>query len=254
MGQGMGRENVMAVTGGASGIGLAAASKWVECGGSVVLLDFDLAAAQRASRDLGPAGRALFIDVADSQSVAQAFEDIASREQRIDALVNSAGIARPAPSADMTEEEFGSVMNIHVHGTFRVSQAARKLLSASGQGSIVNLASVAALAGMPGRANYTAAKSAIAGLTRTLAVEWASESIRVNAVGPGYVRTPFTDVLIEQGKLRTEGIEARTPLGRFAKPEEIANVIHFLATNDSSYVTGHLLMADGGLTVQGDWY
>ncbi|WP_313811295.1 SDR family NAD(P)-dependent oxidoreductase [Glutamicibacter sp.] len=250
----MNRENVMAVTGGASGIGFASASKWVEQGGSAVLLDYDLAAAQRASQDLGPAARALYIDVADAQSVVQAFADLAAKEQRIDALVNSAGIARPAPSSEMTEDEFGSVMDIHVNGTFRVCQAARKLLSASGRGSIVNLASVAAIAGMPGRANYTAAKSAIAGLTRTLAVEWAPEGIRVNAVGPGYVRTPFTDVLIGQGKLRTDGIEARTPLGRFAQPEEIANVIHFLATTDSSYVTGHLLMADGGLTVQGDWY
>lgn len=250
----MKRENVMAVTGGASGLGYAAASKWVESGGSAVLLDFDISAARRASKSLGPAARALFVDVADAQSVVQAFADIASKERRIDALVNSAGIARPAPSSGMTEEEFSSVMDIHVNGTFRVAQAARRLLSASGHGSIVNLASVAAVVGMPGRANYTAAKSAIAGLTRTLAVEWAPESIRVNAVGPGYVRTPFTDALIEQGQLRTDGIEARTPLGRFAQPEEIANVIHFLASVDSSYVTGHLLMADGGLTVQGDWY
>jgi len=245
---------VMAITGGASGIGLSAASEWVDSGGRVVLLDRDESALAAATDRLGPASRAIPVDVMDTASVAAAFADLAASEGELAALVNSAGIARPAPSATMTDEDFTTVMDIHVNGTFRVCQAAYPLLRSSGAGSIVNVASVAALAGMPGRSNYTAAKAAIAGLTRTLAVEWAGEGIRVNAVGPGYVRTPFTDTLVAQGKLRAKGIERRTPLGRFAEPGEIAQAVMFLATSPSSYITGHLLMADGGLTIQGDWY
>ncbi len=243
----------MAITGGASGIGLETARQWVAAGRRVVLLDRDAQSLQEAVQQLGPQARSLVLDVREPASVTEAFEDITAQEGELAALVNSAGIARPAPSASMSEEDFSTVMDIHVNGTFRICQAARPLLAEHG-GSIVNLASVAAQVGMPGRANYTAAKAAIAGLTRTLAVEWAGDGIRANAVGPGYVATPFTDTLIAQGKLRTEGIERRTPLGRFARPEEIASAILFLATEQSSYVTGHLLMADGGLTIQGDWY
>jgi NAD(P)-dependent dehydrogenase (short-subunit alcohol dehydrogenase family) len=146
------------------------------------------------------------------------------------------------------------MLNIHLTGTMRTCRAAYQLLRQSGGGTIVNLASVAALTGMPGRASYTTAKAGIAGLTRTLAVEWAPEGIRTNAVGPGYVRTALTETLVAEGKLDDAPIKARTPLGRFAEPQEIAEVIYFLSSAASSYVNGHLLMADGGMTVDGNWY
>lgn len=245
---------VAAITGGASGIGLAFAQHWIKDGGQAVLLDLSADALESAVRQLGPQARGVRMDVTDTASVDAAFTDIEDREGGLDVLVNSAGIARPAASHEMSDRDFTRVMDIHVTGTFRSCRSAFPLLRASRQAAIVNLASVAAAAGMPGRANYTAAKAGIAGLTRTLAVEWAGEGIRVNAVGPGYVHTPFTDTLISEGKLRTDGIESRTPMGRFAEPDEIAEAIGFLASPRSSYITGHLLMADGGLTVQGDWY
>lgn len=244
---------VMVVSGGAAGIGLASASRWIQSGGRAVLVDRDASAAERAAATLGEAARGVGADVTSRTAVDAALASVAAVEGRVDALVNCAGIARPAPAATMSDDDLSVLLDIHVTGTLRMCRAAYPLLKASG-GRIVNIASVAALAGMPQRLNYTAAKSAIGGLTRTLAVEWGPEGIRTNAVGPGYVRSALTETLKERGELRTEGIEARTALGRFGEPAEIAECVYFLASEASSFVNGHLLMADGGLTIDGNWY
>ena len=127
-------------------------------------------------------------------------------------------------------------------------------MDAAGGGSIVNVSSVDSEVGMPKRASYNAAKAGIDGLTRSLAVEWVGDNIRVNAIAPGYVRTAFTDRLIAQGNLNVAPIEARTPMHRLGEPAEIAASIAFLASDDASYVTGHSLVVDGGMTVDGNWY
>jgi len=244
---------VAAVTGGASGIGLAFAARWIKAGGRVVLLDRAAGDLERVVAELGDSARGIVADVTVSADVDAAYASIAAEEGRLDAVVNSAGIARPAPSADVSDADFALMLDIHLTGTLRNCRAAYPLLRRSG-GAIVNIASVAAHAGMPGRLSYTTAKAGIAGLTRTLAVEWAADGIRTNAVGPGYVRTALTDQLVEQGKLDPAPITARTPLGRFAEPEEIAEAIYFLASPAASYVNGHVLMADGGMTIDGNWY
>ncbi|MET1034732.1 MAG: SDR family oxidoreductase [Arthrobacter sp.] len=248
------QNGVAAVTGGASGIGLAFARRWIDSGGRVVLLDLSETALRDAQRSLGGAARGMRVDVTDASSVAGAFAGIRDIEGRLDALVNSAGIARPAPSAEVTDADFSLMLDIHLTGTMRCVRAAYPLLKEGAGGRIVNIASVAAVTGMPGRISYTTAKAGIGGLTRTLAVEWAKDGIRTNAVGPGYVRTALTDALIAQGQLDDAPIKARTPLGRFAEPEEIAEAIYFLASEASSYINGHVLMADGGMTVDGSWY
>lgn len=245
---------VIAITGGAAGIGRAAAARWIAGGGRAVLLDVSGEALDKAVADLGAdSARGIVTDVTDSAAVDAAFASIAAAEGRLDALVNSAGVSRPGPSAEVDDADFMRMLDIHLAGTLRACRCAYPLLARTG-GTIVNLASVAALTGMPGRASYTTAKAGVAGLTRTLAVEWAPAGIRVNAVGPGYVRTALTDTLIAEGKLDDAPIVQRTPLGRFAEPEEIAEAIWFLATPASSYVNGHLLMADGGMTIDGNWY
>ncbi|MEB4613904.1 SDR family NAD(P)-dependent oxidoreductase [Leucobacter sp. M11] len=245
---------VAAITGGASGIGLAFARRWIQEGGRVVLLDFSPSTLADAVAKLGPDNaRGLAVDVTQNDTVLAAYASIDATEGRLDTVLNAAGIARPAPSADVSDEDFTLMLDIHVTGTMRSCRAAYPLLKRTG-GTIVNVASVAALTGMPGRASYTTAKAGIAGLTRTLAVEWGREGVRVNAVGPGYVRTALIDTLIAEGKLRDTLIRERTALGRFAEAAEIAEAVHFLASPASSYVNGHLLMADGGLTVDGNWY
>lgn len=249
---------VLAITGGASGIGFACAHLWAAGGGRVVLLDVnDEQTAAAVSALNGAHGdsraRGVHCDVTDTSSVDAAFESLRSEEGQLDALVNSAGIAKPVPAEQTTDEEWNIVMDVHLGGTMRVSRAAFPLLSKSG-GAIVNLSSIASVVGMPHRLSYTTVKAGMSGLTRTLAVEWAPQAIRVNAVGPGYVNTPLNQKLVDQGQLRADLIEARTPLGRFSEPPEIAEPIVFLCTPAASFITGHTLMVDGGLTVDGAWY
>lgn len=249
---------VLAVTGGASGIGFATAQLWCARGGRVVLLDLNTVQTEKTVESLthdygADRARGVHCDVTDAASVDAAVESIRTIEGRLDALVNSAGIARPVPAEQTTDEDWNVVVDIHLGGTMRVSRAAFPLLAESA-GAIVNLSSVASTVGMPHRLSYTTVKAGMGGLTRTLAVEWAPHGIRVNAVGPGYVDTPLNQALADQGQLRADLIETRTPLNRFAQPVEIAEPIVFLCTPASSFITGHTLMADGGLTVDGNWY
>ncbi|MGB3954293.1 MAG: SDR family NAD(P)-dependent oxidoreductase [Brooklawnia sp.] len=245
---------VMAVTGGASGIGLATAGLWVERGGRVVLLDVNPVSLETATAQLGPAARGVLTDVTVRASVDAAFESIGEVEGRLDALVCCAGNARPAPSATMSDDDWDSLLQVHLSGTMRCCRAGYPLLVASDQASIVTISSVGGLMGMPQRANYTTVKSGLNGLTRTLAVEWAKDGIRVNSVGPGYVAGAWIEKLVAEGSLNKAPIEARIPLGRFAAAREIAEVICFLSSPLASFVTGATWMADGGMTVAGDWY
>ena len=247
---------VAAITGGASGIGFAFAERWVAQGGRVVILDLNAEAIAAAVERLGGAGsaRGIVTDVSSAESVDAAFASIAAEEGRLDVGLNCAGISNPGPTAEMPDADWLRLMDIHVNGTMRACRAAYPLMKAAGRGSIINVSSVASFMGMPKRASYCTAKAAIDGLTRSLAVEWVGDGIRVNTVAPGYVRTAFTAALIEQGKLNVSPIEARTPMARFAEPEEIAGAVAFLASDDASYVTGSTLVVDGGMTVDGNWY
>ncbi|WP_125100566.1 SDR family NAD(P)-dependent oxidoreductase [Leucobacter chromiireducens] len=245
---------VALITGGAAGLGLACAERWVSQGGAVVLADRAAEPLRGAIARLGArVARGVVCDVTDTDSIDAAVASVRAVEARLDTVINSAGIARPEASDRISDSAFSALLDIHVTGTMRVCRAAYPALRDT-RGNIVNVASVAAFAGMPGRAAYTAAKAAVTGLTRTLAVEWAASGVRVNAIAPGYVRTALTDQLIERGELNPAPILARTPQGRFAEPHEIAAAVQFLASPDASFVTGHTLLADGGLTVDGDWY
>ncbi len=245
---------VIAITGGASGIGLEVARGWIEEGGRAFLLDLDQGSLDRACSELGSAARGVQADVTDAVSIAAAYATLEEQEGRLDAVVNSAGVSRPAPSSDIPDERFSALTDIHINGTQRSAQAAYPLLRRSNRASIVNLSSVAATMGMPQRAAYCAGKAGIDGLTRALAVEWAGQGIRVNAVAPGYVETSLVAGLLEKGELDLDRIIARTPLRRLAKPREIADVILFLLSTRASYITGQTMIVDGGLVVDGDWY
>lgn len=244
---------VLVVTGAASGIGLETARQWVREGGQAVLLDVDSKKLDQAQVELGERAWSVRTDVGDAASVDQAFAQVAERHGGIDALVNSAGGTRPRPTAEMSDEDWGAVIDIHLSGTMRACRAAYPLLKQAG-GAVVNLSSVAAVLGMPQRASYNSAKHAIVGLTKSLATEWAADGIRVNAVGPGYVETQLTRRLIEAGSLDPAPTLERTPLKRWAQTGEIADGIIFLLSKRASYITGHTLMIDGGLSIDGSWY
>ena len=244
-----------AITGGASGIGFAAAEQLVAGGDRVIVLDLRAQHIEAAVQALGGAdhARGLVCDVTSFDSVTESLATIAGTESGLDGLVNAAGIGRPSPSHLVSDEDFHQLIDIHLYGTLRLCRGAFELLARS-HGAIVNISSVAGRVGMPQRASYNTAKAAIEGLTRTLAVEWAPSGIRVNAVAPGYTATALTAKLIEDGLLRADRIEARTPLRRFAEPREIADPIVFLLGQGASYITGQTLVVDGGMTVDGDWY
>lgn len=246
---------VLAVTGGASGIGWATVEEWCADHGAAVILDYSEelldAAIARAPKDWSLRG--IVVDVTDRGAVDAAFASIAEVEGRLDALVNCAGNAKPVPSAEMSDTDWEALLDVHLTGTMRSCRAAYPLLRDEG-GSIVNISSVAGVAGMPKRASYNTVKHGLIGLTKSLAVEWAADGIRVNAVGPGYTWTPFNAALEEQGMLDPAPISRRIPLGRWARPEEIASGIVYLSGPKASFITGHTLMVDGGMTIDGNWY
>lgn len=244
---------VMAVTGGASGLGKATAEAWVAGGGRVIILDINEDHIDQTVQALGDQARGRVTDVTSRESVDAAFDSIDHIEGQLDALVCCAGNALPVETATMTDAQFDSLLQVHLNGTMRCARAAYPLLKRS-QGTLVTVSSVAGSHGMPRRASYNTVKHGMIGLTKSLAVEWAADGIRTNAIAPGYTRTPFNQQLIDEGKLDMTPTVARIPMNRWAEPAEMAIPIVFLSTPASSFVNGHTLFVDGGMTIAGDWY
>jgi NAD(P)-dependent dehydrogenase (short-subunit alcohol dehydrogenase family) len=241
---------VALVTGGARGIGLAVARGLIARGHRVVALDRDPPEDAKLDTDDFAWTRT---DVTDTAAVDAAVAGAAARLGRIDVLVNCAGFNKHQPVAALEDSTWQLMMDVHVGGTLRTCRAAHRWLKESPHAAVVNFSSMGAHIGRPRRAPYAAAKAGIEGLTRTLAIEWAADRIRVNAVCPGVVGTHMVRDNIARGAVDPASLLAGIPLGRFAEPEEIANVVTFLACPESSYVTGQVLVVDGGAVINGDW-
>lgn len=237
---------VVFITGGADGIGWATAREFATRGWHVTIGDLDLTKAKR--RAAGHPGKilALALDVTNRAAVAEGFAESLQHWGRLDALVNNAGIQRHAHLESLSFEDWNAVLDVNLNGSFHCLQAAAKTMLPLGTGAIVNVASVAATRGAPGRAAYAVSKAAILSLTRTAAVEWSERGLRVNAVAPGYVETDLVATAVAEGRLDIAPIVARTPSRRLADPGEIAKSIYFLCSDDASYITGHMLHVDGG--------
>jgi NAD(P)-dependent dehydrogenase (short-subunit alcohol dehydrogenase family) len=184
--------------------------------------------------------------------------NVVARHGRIDGLVNNAGIAdQTAPTLQQDIVAFDKVLSVHLRGVFLMSQQVIAQMTQQprdargNRGAIVNIGSIASFGGIPGRNAYCAAKAGVLGMTRALASEWARRGIRVNAVAPGYVKTALVASLVDRGAIDAQAIARRTPMGRMAAPEEIAQVIAFLASPLASYITGAVLPVDGGWTALG---
>jgi len=243
---------VALVTGAGRGIGAGAALRLAADGAAVAVLDLNESdTADTVAGITGGGGTAIGIgaDVSEAEAVAAAFERATTELGGLDILVNNAGVLRDNLLFKMTEDDWDMVMNVHLRGAFLCSRAAQKVMVAQKSGKIVNLSSTSAL-GNRGQANYSAAKAGIQGFTRTLAIELGPFGINVNAVAPGFIETAMTDATarrigIEPDELRTAAATA-VPLRRTGRPEDIAGVISFLVSDDSSFVTGQTIYVDGG--------
>ncbi len=239
------------VTGAASGIGETVAHGFAREGASLAVADRDAKGAERvaeAVRRAGGRAHAFEVDVTDPKGVAAFVEAAGRRLGRLDVLVNSAGVREIAPVLELSLEEWNRVMGVNITGTFLCSQAfARAVLGKGGKGAIVNLASTLGVVAAPNRAAYTASKHAVVGLTKEMAMELADKGIRVNAVGPGVIRTPLTERYFQDAE-SAQRIKDLHSLGRWGEPEEVAKAILFLASEEASFCVGTILIVDGGWT------
>lgn len=231
------------VTGSGSGIGLELCQQLSQYGAEVFGLDINEGA-------LGSAGQWIKCDVGDSSSVSQAFEEVYAKTSVIDIVLNNAGVSSVGTVEDTTDEQWNRVMNINVVGMSRVATAAMPALRKSKNPAIVNTSSIAATAGIPKRAIYSASKGAVLSLTLAMAADYVKENIRVNCVTPGTADTPWVQNLLASSsnpQVERAALEARQPIGRLVTSSEVANAILYLASPRQSSTTGTVLAVDGGM-------
>jgi gluconate 5-dehydrogenase len=233
------------VTGASRGLGFAMAKALAENGATVVVNARDRNALDEAAAKIN--AESLAFDVSDSAASRAAMDAIVKKHGRLDILANNAGIQHRRPIAEWADEDFDRVIAVNLSSCFRLARDAVKLMLPNKFGRIINTGSVAAILGRPTIHAYVAAKAGLHGLTRSMAAEIGRHGITVNALAPGYFATEMNTALLED-KAFTAWVETRTPLGRWAKPEEIGGAVVFLASDAAAYVNGHVLAVDGGLS------
>jgi 3-oxoacyl-[acyl-carrier protein] reductase len=243
------KDKVALITGGARGIGKAIAMKFAQEGSDIVVADVNLEEAEKTAKEIESMGRkslALTLDVTDYVKTEEAVNKVLDKFSKIDILVNNAGITKDNLLLRMGQPEWDAVINVNLKGTFNCTKAVARPMIKQRQGRIVNIASIIGIIGNPGQANYAASKAGIIALTKSSAKELASRNINVNAVAPGFIQTEMTAKLPDA--LKAKMMEA-IPLAKFGTPEDVANICLFLASDDSSYVTGQTIVVDGGMVM-----
>jgi len=241
-------KKISIVTGGGQGIGKAICLALAREGSDVVVADIVSKTVGEVSEEIRAMGRrslSFETDVSNGSQVTEMIRAAVAAFGRIDVLVNVAGMFIKSPIEEVSEQDWDRVIAVNLKGTFLCSQATGREMIKQGGGSIVNFASVAAHTPQIFSGAYSPSKAGVALLTKVMAVEWAKYNIRVNAVSPGPIKTPMTDLIYNTEKLR-KGRAKAIPLNRFGSPEEVAKAVVFLASDDASYITGHALAIDGG--------
>lgn len=242
-------DKTVVITGASRGIGFAIAEAFAQAGANLALCATHKDTLEAGAEKLRALGIKVYTQAVNVASAADCDSFIANALKEfgsIDVLVNNAGITRDNLAVRMSEEDWDAVLNVNLKGTFLMSKAALKVMFKKRSGSIVNISSVVGQTGNAGQANYVASKAGIIGLTKTFAKEFGSRNIRVNAVAPGFVQTAMTDALPEE--VKNKAMES-IPLKRFANAQDIAKAVMFLASDDASYITGHILAVNGGLYI-----
>jgi len=243
------KDKVALITGGARGIGRAIALTFAREGADIVVADVNLEIAQKTASEIEGLGRkamALAMDVTNYETVEDGLNKILDKMGKVDILVNNAGITKDNLLLRMSQADWDAVINVNLKGTFNCIKAVTRPMIKQRSGRIISIASIIGLMGNAGQANYAASKAGIIALTKTVAKELASRNINANAVAPGFIQTEMTAKLPEDIKKK---MQEAIPLGKLGTPEDVANICLFLASEESSYVTGQVITVDGGMVM-----
>jgi 3-oxoacyl-[acyl-carrier protein] reductase len=243
------KDKVALITGGARGIGQAIAVTFAREGADIVVADVNLEIAQKTAIEIEGLGRkalALEMDVTNYEKVEEGINKILDKMGKVDILVNNAGITKDNLLLRMSQADWDAVINVNLKGTFNCIKAVTRPMIKQRSGRIISIASIIGLMGNPGQANYAASKAGIIALTKTVAKELASRNINANAVAPGFIQTEMTAKLPED--IKKKMLEA-IPLAKLGTPQDVANTCLFLASDESSYITGQVITIDGGMVM-----
>jgi len=238
------QDKVAVITGAAQGIGLGIAKRFAAEGAQVMMLDVNEDDGRTAAAEIAGA-RFFSTDISDKQAIDRTVDEVIADTGRIDICVNNAGILRSGDVLEISEEDFDTVLSVNLKGAFLMSQATGRHMVAGGGGSIINMSSVNGIMTIPNILPYNVSKGGLDQLTRVMAVALADKGVRVNAIGPGTIKTELLEQVITDDAKR-RAILSRTPMGRFGDIDEVASIALFLASDDASYITGQCIYADGG--------
>ena len=245
----MTNKKIAIVTGGGSGLGLAIAKKFVGHNITTIIVGRDEKKLQEAKAQLGELCTAMVCDLSNLEAIPALVQNIISQFGQIDILVNNAGVNLKKDFTEVTDEEFATVLTTNVSAVFTLSREVIKNMLPNKSGCIINISSMAAQYGIPKVIAYSAAKSAIDGMTRAMAVELSPNGIRVNAIAPGFIYSAMTEKALNSDPERKAKVFGRTPMGIMGQPEDIGEAALFLATDASKYITGIILPVDGGNSI-----
>lgn len=237
---------VALVTGSTRGIGRAIAASLVECGARVAVTGRDKSTAERVASELGDGARGFACDVADTSAVTQLISEVEAAFGSLDILVNNAGLTRDNVVMRLKDDDWDAVIDANLRGPFAAIRAASRGMMKRRWGRIINISSVVGLIGNKGQANYAASKAGLIGLTKAVAKELASRNILVNAIAPGFIETEMTEAMTPEAR---NGLTGMIPLERLGKPADVAAAVAFLSSDHAAYITGQVIVVDGGMVM-----